>query len=427
MLTQEQNDLLTRVGAGTPMGELMRRYWHPIAAVSEMESEPTREVRLLGEDLVLYKDRSGNYGLIDRYCAHRRVNLAYGIPEEQGLRCMYHGWMYDETGQCIEQPFEETVRPESRFKDKIKLSGYPVQELGGLLFAYLGPAPAPLLPRWEFLTLEHNVLRETFVTELPCNWLQCQENSLDPLHLEWLHGYYGAYMAEVKGNTAEAAAAYDVVARGRHKKIGFDPFEYGIIKRRTWGDYDEESDFWKVGHPILFPNILHQGNPGRYFLQFRTPIDDTHTMHLEYTIYIMPAWVDMPQQDTKDIPVNYWPLYEENGKFRSETILDQDQNVWVTQGPIMDRTKEKLGESDVGIIMFRKMLEEQARIVEDGGEPMNVFRDPEQNQCIRAPQEFMTHIQLDTDLDITARYDSQLRGHIAEWLEKAKETAPKLG
>ncbi|HCH35837.1 MAG TPA: aromatic ring-hydroxylating dioxygenase subunit alpha, partial [Dehalococcoidia bacterium] len=111
MLTQEQNELLTQVGKGTPMGELLRRYWHPIAAAAELNEKPTKPVRLLGEDLVLYKDKSGEIGLIDRFCPHRRVDLSYGIPEENGLRCMYHGWMLNKEGQCIEQPFEETVRP----------------------------------------------------------------------------------------------------------------------------------------------------------------------------------------------------------------------------------------------------------------------------------------------------------------------------
>ena len=179
MLSVQENERLTRVGPGAPMGELLRRYWHPIAATAELDENPTKEVRLLGEDLALYRDRSGQYGLVERYCAHRRVNLAYGIPEERGLRCMYHGWLYDETGQCIEQPFEETVRPESRFKDKIKLPGYPVQEQSGLLFAYLGPAPAPYLPLWGPLVWD-NVVREVAITEISCNWLQCMENSLDP-------------------------------------------------------------------------------------------------------------------------------------------------------------------------------------------------------------------------------------------------------
>ena len=190
MLSIEKNELLTKVGPGTPTGELMRRYWHPIAAAGELLEKPTKPVRLLGEDLVLYKDKSGTLGLIDRFCPHRRVDLTYGIPEENGLRCMYHGWMMDETGQCIEQPFEETVRPDGRFKEKVKIAGYPVEELGGLIFAYMGPQPAPLLPRWEQLTYD-NAIRDIAITELPCNWLQAQENSVDPVHTEWLHFYYG--------------------------------------------------------------------------------------------------------------------------------------------------------------------------------------------------------------------------------------------
>ena len=149
MLTQEVNDRYSRVGPGTPMGELMRRYWHPVAAVSQLNERHTKKVRLLGEDLILYKDRSGDYGLIEPHCAHRRMNMIYGIPEEHGLRCPYHGWLYDATGQCIEQPYEETEDPDARFKDKIRMRAYPVEQKAGLLFAYLGPAPAPLVPNWD--------------------------------------------------------------------------------------------------------------------------------------------------------------------------------------------------------------------------------------------------------------------------------------
>jgi 5,5'-dehydrodivanillate O-demethylase len=131
------------VGPGAPGGELMRRYWHPIAASGELNEKPTKSVRILGEDLILYKDRSGTLGLIDESCPHRRVNMLYGIPEEKGLRCPYHGWLMDEAGQCIEMPAEA---PDSTFKDRVKVKGYPAQELGGLVFAYLGPEPAPLLP-----------------------------------------------------------------------------------------------------------------------------------------------------------------------------------------------------------------------------------------------------------------------------------------
>jgi 5,5'-dehydrodivanillate O-demethylase len=139
MLIEEENRTLTQVGPGTPMGELMRRYWHPIAATAELDDQPTKAVRLLGEDLVLYRDLSGTYGLIGRRCAHRGVDLVHGLPEECGLRCIYHDWVYDETGQCIEQPFEETMHPGGRFKEKIRITAYPVQTKAGLLWAYLGP------------------------------------------------------------------------------------------------------------------------------------------------------------------------------------------------------------------------------------------------------------------------------------------------
>ena len=422
MLTKAQNDELTRVGPGTPMGELMRRYWHPIAPASELDENPTREVRLLGEDLVLYKDRSGALGLIDRFCAHRRVNLSYGIPEERGLRCMYHGWLYDETGQCIEQPFEETVRPEARFKDKIKMKGYRVEELGGLIFAYLGPEPAPLVPRWDFLVQGGNTRRELFITEIPCNWLQCQENSLDPIHLEWLHGYYGMYTAERKGLVEEGAAGRWVASAGHHRKIGFEVFDYGIIKRRIWSTTSEESSQWELGHPILFPNILHQGGDGRYFLQFRVPIDDMTTWHLEYTMYWLPEWLNLPPQ--KNIPVTYYPLRDERGYLRNDDILDQDHMAWVAQGELMDRSLEHLGESDRGIILFRKLLQEQMAVVQDGGDPMCVIRDPAKNEYVHIPQEALRPLPLDADLDVVARYGSKFRQEFGELMKVASDTAP---
>ena len=143
MLSIEDNELLTRGGSGTPMGELMRRYWHPIAGSAEVNDEnPTKEVRHLGEDLVLFRSAAGEIGLIEPSCPHRKANLSYGVPELEGIRCAYHGWLFDVSGNCIDQPSEPVG---SRFKDKVKLKAYVVEELGGLVFAYLGPLPAPLL------------------------------------------------------------------------------------------------------------------------------------------------------------------------------------------------------------------------------------------------------------------------------------------
>lgn len=414
MLTKEQNERLTQVGPGTPMGELMRRYWQPFAMRAQLDENPTTSIRLLGEDLVVYKDKSGSIGLIERYCPHRRVDLSYGIPEENGLRCMYHGWMYDQSGQCIEQPFEDTVHPDGRFKQKVRVSAYPVQELGGLLFTYMGPEPAPLLPNYDILAETTGVLREAFVAELPVNWLQCMENSVDPVHLEWLHGVYGSYTAQLEGRrdaVADSLARYD-----RHKEIGFDAFERGIIKRRIYGNTTKESPKWSVGHPLLFPNILQQGGGGRYFFQFRVPIDDTHTWHVELTSYWFPDDIEIPAQES--IPYTKIALERPDGRWRSDDTLAQDHVAWIAQGAIMDRVAEKLGESDRGVIFYRKMLDDQAQVVLDGGEPINIIRNPSDNLMIHVEQEGWGTLGRTSDIDEVARYGSKLKPLIINLLSK---------
>ena len=164
MLSPEANERLTRVGPGTPCGELMRRYWIPIAPFAQLLENPVRKVRVLGEDLVLYKDRSGNLGLIGDRCLHRSVDMQFGIPDECGLRCPYHGWLYGADGECLDRPME------SKGKIKAKLKAYPVKELGGLIFAYLGPLPAPALPHWD-LFVWPNAVRQIAINVIDCNWL----------------------------------------------------------------------------------------------------------------------------------------------------------------------------------------------------------------------------------------------------------------
>ena len=380
MLSAELNDELTRVSAGTPMGELMRRYWHPIAATMELEERPTKAVRLMGEDLVLYKDRSGTYGLIDRVCPHRRVDLSYGIPEEHGLRCMYHGWMFDETGQCIEQPFEETVHPDGRFKEKVKIAGYPIEELGGLLFAYLGPQPAPLLPRWEQLVYD-DAVRDIAISNLPCNWLQCQENSLDAVHSEWLHNYYSNYIRSGNGVRDDDQPTTT--------RIAFDEFKHGIIKRRLQAGFPEDGEDWAKGHPVMFPNILWVGSRAQTTTQWRVPVDDENTLHVSYYVYRAAPGTTAPKQEMA--AYRYVPLYEPDGRIFVDITFNQDYMAWITQGRIADRTKEILGQSDVGIILFRKQLRQQLRVVEDGGDPMNVFRTAEEAGSIQLPMEDVKH------------------------------------
>src|SRR5262245_37339390 len=244
VLSEEQNRALTEVGPGTRMGELLRRYWMPIAAVSELDDQPIKPVRLMGEDLVLYRDRRGGLGLLDRHCAHRRADLAYGFVEECGLRCHYHGWLYGETGQCLAQPFEQIAHPEARFKDRIRIKAYPVEAKAGLVWAYLGPSPAPLVPTWEPFTWKNGFVQIVF-SEIPCNWLQCQENSIDPVHFEWLHGAWSRVLRGAEGARPPT-----------HLRIGFDEFEYGFVYRRVLEGGTDADELWTVGRTCLWPNCL---------------------------------------------------------------------------------------------------------------------------------------------------------------------------
>ena len=366
MLTKEANERLTQVGLDTPMGALLRRYWHPIAALPELISEPVLAVTVLGENLALYRTEAGDMGLVAQRCPHRGASLAYGIPEADGLRCAYHGWKFSARGSCLEQPAEPG---DSTFKDRVHVPAYPVQEMGGLIWAYLGPTPAPLLPRFD-LFVRDDLEREIGITRLPCNWLQIMENSLDPVHLEYLHSVYMNYVLKRQGKPPASQTKH-------HERIAFDLFEYGIVKRRLWVGDSEDSDEWQVGHPILFPNILSVGEGGRSQFQIRVPIDDTHTYHIWYRT--KPRAEKTPRQDPASIPVLDYAYKHEDGRLVVDTVSGQDMMVWVTQGPISDRTTERLGTTDKGVIMYRGLLEEQMLKVERGEEPMAVVRDPAKN------------------------------------------------
>ena len=374
MLSGAQNERLTQTSKGTPMGELLRRYWHPVAGSIELnEDNPTKEIRLLAEDLVLFRSTKGVVGLIEPSCPHRKANLSYGVPEPEGIRCAYHGWLFDETGACVDQPSEPAG---SRFKDKVQLKAYPVEELGGVIWAYLGPAPAPILPRWDILTWE-GVEKFIVSMELPCNWLQCMDNSLDPVHFEWLHNYWGSYVLGQEKPPEEReewkARMQSENARGRHEvKVGFDRFEYGVIKRRLLENDTEENEWWRIGHPVLFPNTLRVGQGRSFSFQIRVPIDDTHTHHFVYRVRVPNPGEALPEQGP--IRVDFENVYKPNGRIRADWVLGQDQAAWIIQGPITDRTDEHLGATDVGIILYRKLINEQLKIMEDGGDPINVHR-----------------------------------------------------
>ena len=372
MLTAEKNELLTRVGPGTPMGSLLRRYWFPIAAAVELERWPTKKVRLLGEDLVLFRDFSGRLGLLEEQCPHRRASLVYSIVDDEGVRCAYHGWKFDCEGRCLDMPPEP---PETVLRERITTTAYRVQELGGLVWAYLGPEPAPVLPRYDLLVWD-GALRDIGHALLPCNWLQIMENSMDPHHVEHLHGHYMGFLKHQSGETGP------VVLPRKHEKIGFDLFEHGIIKRRVLVGGSEDDEDWKIGHPLVFPCTLRVGSGGHYQFQFRVPVDDTHTWHVWYNTY-KPEGVDVPRQD--EIPLYEVPFLDERGDYILDFVDGQDIMTWVTQGAIADRTRENLARSDKGILLLRRVLEEEMEKVSRGEDPLAVVRT--EHEVIELPQE----------------------------------------
>jgi len=317
---------------------------------------------------VLYKDKRGTYGLVDRHCPHRRADMSYGWVEEEGLRCSYHGWRFCESGRCVEQPFEEIAHPEARFKDRVSIKAYPVEAKAGLLWAYMGPAPAPLVPTWEPFTWP-NGFRQIVMTEIPCNWFQCQENSIDPVHFEWLHANWAQVL---KGQQGPKPAS--------HLKIDFEEFEYGFLYKRIVQGMAETDELWTIGRTCLWPNALFTGT----HFEWRVPVDDTTTLSVGWFISRVPNEMEPYHQDK--IPHWYGPLKDpRTGRWITSHVMNQDFVGWVGQGDIADRTKEHLGASDRGVILMRQRMLEQANLVAAGGEPMAVIRDPRENECLRMP------------------------------------------
>jgi 5,5'-dehydrodivanillate O-demethylase oxygenase subunit len=380
-MKQAENELLTLVGPGTPAGELLRRYWHPVSIAGELtEEKPTKRVTLLGEKLVVFRlplqngETQPRYGLVAEQCQHRRASLFYGRVEADGIRCPYHGWKYDLKGSCLETPPEPA---EWAYKNEIRQPAYPVKKLAGLLWAYMGPDPIPELPHWDCLAREDGKRWVTIESVIDCNWLQPMENSVDPSHLYWLHGYtYGSGHLVDPQQKEKREAQY----REKHE---FILFEYGIMKRRITPNGIDE-------HPLIFPTTLrHVSNEVRgerapryrHNLQIRVPLDDTHTQ--VYRVNFIPNETDRSPPDV-DPPYEYRPL-KTDGQYHWEVVSAQDSMAWETQGPITDRTQEHLGHADRGIVMLRKLLREQIEIVRKGGDPMGVIRDPAKAKFIDIP------------------------------------------
>lgn len=367
MLSKEKNALLTQVGPGTPMGDYLRRYWHPVAGVSEFDDKPSRPIRLFGEDLVLFRTLSGGFGLVQRRCPHRNADLAFGVVEECGLRCTYHGWEFDVKGQCTHQPYEEIVDESARLRRKTRITAYEVREKAGMIWAYMGPLPAPELPDWELFSYPHG-FAQVVMAEVPCNWFQCQENSIDPIHFEWTHNNWTQRLANDKADYVPT-----------HLKAEYEEFEYGFIYKRLRAGESEQNPMWTTGRVTLWPNGFYLG----HHFEWRVPIDDENTLSVLWVFSRVPKEQEPYVQAS--IPAWYGPLYDEDGNWITSHVANQDFAAWVGQGRITDRTRETLGASDRGIVLMRRRFFEELDAVAAGSVPKGLITDKTRNHKIHLP------------------------------------------
>ena len=336
-------------------------------------------MRVLGEDLVIFRDKQGRLGLLADHCAHRGASLVYGRVEERGISCAYHGWLFDTAGNILETPPE---RNEAIMRS-VRQTAYPIEVRLGLVWAYLGPQPAPVMPHYDTLFRPDGHRSILVHPQLDCNWLQAMENSVDPAHLQVLHQ---EYIAGARTITNTTRGFTDDV-----QQFEFYETSYGIMKKRTYknGMLDE--------HPLIFPNILRQGAS----TQFRVPVDDEHTMHI--VVWFRPTEDGSEPDDAWELPVEYAVPYKEPAdklhpftRFTMHHVIPQDHMAWETQGPIADRTIENLAYSDTGVVMLRRMLKEEIEKVERGEDPRGVFRDAD-------------HPIIDTNVDEGVRQISRSR------------------
>ncbi|MPZ49260.1 MAG: Rieske 2Fe-2S domain-containing protein [Dehalococcoidia bacterium] len=389
MLPKEENELVTRVGPGTPMGELMRKYWLPALLSWELPSPdcPPIRLKLLGEQLVAFRDTNGNVGVIDEFCAHRRASLWLGRNEEGGLRCVFHGWKYDVTGQCVDQMNE----PES-FKDKIKLASYATSERGGVIWTYMGRGTPPPPPDFEYTRVSERH-REVNRVWQESNWLQALEGGLDTSHAPILH----RAMKAGAGITMDTA-----FVRGGAPSLEVDITDYGY-RYAGVRPLVEDQQYVRGYHFVMpFTQIRPSQNAGRG--QERTvisghhwvPIDDENCMvwNWDYSYGSEelseserggggngggngPQYVDYANEfRAKGNPRNNWLIDREMQRTVNFTgirgINAQDRAVQESMGPIVDRSLEHLGPADKAIIAMRRLMLEAIKVVEDGGTPRGV-------------------------------------------------------
>ncbi|MFN4281369.1 MAG: Rieske 2Fe-2S domain-containing protein [Alphaproteobacteria bacterium] len=380
MLTKEQNDYLTQTGPGTPCGEFLRCYWQPIAAADEIPpgGDPL-PIRIMSEDLVLFRDDQNRLGLIQRNCPHRGTDLSYGRIENGGIRCLYHGWLFDKDGKCLEQPAEKR-----QFCDSVKLVSYPVQVKGGAVWAYLGKGEPPLIPDFQFLQgPDEN--RITFRVQQMCNWLQGLESSTDPVHTTFLHRRPPGVASQRSGADVAAVRGNEV------PEVSTEPTSVGM---RIYALHNAPNGrkYLRVNNYVYPTGATPSTSAGEGGYQGRwyVPVDDYSHFRFEF-FYSHEKPLDK-ERLRNNRAENVGPDLRHVRRIENRYMQDrqlmktghftgmgmhfpsQDAFAIETQGPIQDRTKENLGSSDVVIASVRKTLFKAIKQVEEGKEAPGLIR-----------------------------------------------------
>jgi len=396
MLSREENELLTRIGPGTPMGELLRRYWIPSGLSQELPGPdcPPIRVKLLGERLVAFRDTHGRVGLVDEFCAHRRASLFLGRNEEGGLRCVYHGWKYNLEGNCVDMPTEP---PESNFRHKIQLRAYPTVELGGVIWAYLGPKdkqPAPPRFAWTQVPEGHRYVTKVWQE---CNWLQPLDGGLDTVHPSFLHRNLMLNTTRAGINPTNNIYMWSPTVP-KLPKMEVELTDYGFIYA-TFVPLGEGGNYVLISHYVLPFHRMRattaRGDVKNSMIEghIAVPMDDENTMDYIFRY----SFGDDPVKEMEVVEEqrgrasgeitegfrkvrnkeNNWLIDRSVQKTESYTGIEgintQDHAVQESMGPISDRTQEHLGSTDKILIAMRRQLIQAARTVQEGGNPPGVM------------------------------------------------------
>jgi len=394
MLSAEHNELITRTGPSTAAGALMRCYWQPAALIDELAgNRPLKPLRLLGEDLVLFRDERGRHGLLARACPHRGTDLAYGRLEDDGLRCAFHGWLFDVEGRCLETPAEPEGSPLCR---NIRQTAYPVVEKSGILFAWLGAGEPPAFPNFDCFAAPAT---HTFAFKglIDCNWLQSLEVGIDPVHTSFLHRFF---------RDEEPATGYGKLFRDRsidsdlpmtrimrehpRPQIEVEPTDYGlrVVTLRRISDADTHVRVTNLVFPHAF--VIPMSSE-MTITQWHVPIDDTrHYWYAIFTSFGAPVdkaemrrqrltLYELPDYVPRKNRANQYGFDPHEQQHETFTGMGADINVhdqWACEsmGAIQDRTREHLGASDKAISAYRRLLRSaiEAAAAGNGSVPMRL-------------------------------------------------------